>query len=42
VNATKNQQLNVNGAGKESGTDLISYTITAEAENAQFLLKAVV
>ncbi|CAN9481835.1 unnamed protein product [Alternaria alternata] len=38
----KKQQLNVNGEGKDSGTDVISYAITNGAANAQFILKAVV
>ncbi|KAL1792889.1 hypothetical protein ACET3X_009396 [Alternaria dauci] len=35
------QQLNVRGSGKDSGTEVISYTITDNAANAQFILKAV-
>ncbi|KAH8627411.1 hypothetical protein IG631_17179 [Alternaria alternata] len=38
----KKQQINVRGAGKESGTEVISYAITDGAENAQFILRAVV
>lgn len=34
------KQLNVNGAGKEAGTEIITYAF-AEVQNAQFLLKAV-
>ncbi|KAG9185415.1 hypothetical protein G6011_07959 [Alternaria panax] len=42
VNGDKKLQLNVRGAGKESGTEVISYAITGGAENAQFILKPVV
>ncbi|CAN9203465.1 unnamed protein product [Alternaria alternata] len=42
VNGQKRQQINVRGAGKESGTEVISYAITDGAENAQFILRAVV
>ncbi|CAN9381618.1 unnamed protein product [Alternaria alternata] len=42
VDGKMKQQLNVRGAGKESGTEVIAYGITDNAENAQFILKAVV
>ncbi|KAI1546886.1 agglutinin ssa-like protein [Pyrenophora tritici-repentis] len=40
VNGKK--QLNVRGAGKENGTEMIMYDMSPKSENAQFILKAVV
>ncbi|KAL7778163.1 hypothetical protein CFE70_004839 [Pyrenophora teres f. teres 0-1] len=40
VNGKK--QLNVRGGGKENGTEVITYDLSATSENAQFILKAVV
>jgi hypothetical protein len=38
-NVGTGKQLNVRGAGKETGMEVITYAPTESAENAQFILK---